>query len=165
MSQEQTDTGTGIKVYTEKSEGIVSNLVRAPRILLLLLAAWTLLGVVVQMFSASPLFLDNHDQEMDGALGGFAFTWPGIALAAVYIYCAREPDRYPKVFWLALIQMGTAVVAQLYHWLATDDFSFESIIVPLAGSAAAFALVFLYVAQDRDALLAAEATGTNPEKR
>jgi hypothetical protein len=154
VSQQGTDTGTGVKVYEQKSEGVIHHLSRAPRILLGLLAAWTLLGVLTTAITASPLFMDNQGREIDGALAGMAFMWPGVALAAVYIYCAREPDRFPKVFWLAAGQQIVAIIAVLYHWLISEDFTGESAIVPLAGSGALLALTLAFISQDRDALAA-----------
>jgi hypothetical protein len=134
-------------------------LAHRPRLLLLILAGWSILSVMAETFTSSGLFLENHlavpgqgtlELELDGALGGFALGWQGIPLAALYIYCFRDPPKYRPVFFLALIHMGTLAASQLYHWLVTSDFTFESIIVPLAGSAALAALVFLHLFQPRD---------------
>lgn len=164
MSQQPIDTGSGVKVYEEKSEGIVHHLSRAPRILLVLLAVWTILGVITTAITESPIFIDNGGNEIDGALAGMAFMWPGVALATVYLYCAREPDRYPKVFWVAAIQQIVAIVALLYHWIISSDFTAESMIIPMAGSGALLALCMAFIAQDRDSL-AAEKAAANPPKK
>ncbi len=128
-------------------------LAQRPRLMLLLLAAWSILGVLAETFTSSALFLESHspfELELDGALGGFALGWQGIPLAAIYIYAFRNPSRHRAVFFLALIHMGTLAASQVYHWLVTSDFTFESVIVPLAGSAALAALVFVHLFQPRD---------------
>jgi hypothetical protein len=51
---------------------------------------------------------------------------------------------------LALIHMISLSASQLYHWLVTSDYTFESIVVPLAGSLALAALVFLHMFQPRE---------------
>ncbi|HUF53409.1 MAG TPA: hypothetical protein VMR52_06520 [Dehalococcoidia bacterium] len=132
---------------------------QTPRILLLLLAAWSILGVLAETFTSSGIFLENHHKidgenlelELDGALGGFALGWEGIPLAALYIYCFRNPDRYNAVFVLALIHMAALFFSQLYHWLGTSDFSFESVAVPMIGSAVLGAACFLHMFQEREA--------------
>jgi hypothetical protein len=118
----------------------------------------------VRAFTASPIFMDNGGREIDGAMAGMAFTWPGVALAAVYVYCAREPDRFPKVFWLAAIQQTVAIIAVLYHWVISEDFTGESAIIPLAGSGALLALVLAFISQDREALAADKAAATAAKK-
>jgi hypothetical protein len=129
-----------------------------PRLMLLMLAAWSILSVMAETFTSSGLFLENHlevdggnlELELDGALGGFALGWQGVPLAALYIYCFRDPPRYRAVFVLALIHMGALAASTLYHWLVTEDFTFESIVVPLAGSLALGALCFLHLFQPRE---------------
>jgi hypothetical protein len=140
--------GTTRVIYTGDEPNPILHFLQRPRIMLLLLAGWSLLGLVTQVFTSSSLFFDNHDHEIDGALGGFALGWEGIPLAAVYIYCLRDPLKHKAVFVLALIQMASLAASQLYH-LGTGDFSFESIIVPLAGSAGLGALVFLHLFHPR----------------
>lgn len=106
---------------------------KKPRILLLLLVAWSLLAIVTQVFVNSGLFLDIHDIELDGAMGGFALSFQAAPLALLYLYCWRDPEHYRSVFWLALIQQIAIGAGVLYQW-AIGTFSFESIIIPLAGS-------------------------------
>lgn len=123
--------------------------VRQPRILLILLAAWDILGAVTEFFTSSGLFVDLHNIELDGALGGRAFGWEAIPLAVLYLYCSRDPDAYHRVFWLALIEQAAAIVANGYHWGA-GDFSLESIIIPMAGAGALGLLVFLHLFQPKE---------------
>ncbi len=123
---------------------------RQPRIMLVLLAAWDVVGALTEFFTNSGLFVDLHDGELDGILGGRALSWEAIPLAVLYLYCARNPDRYQRVFWLALIEQAAAVVANIYHWGA-GDFSFESVGVPIIVSAGLGVLVFLHLFQPKAA--------------
>jgi hypothetical protein len=156
MSDESRPTETW--VTREEGPNAFVTLAQRPRLMLLLLAAWSLLGVLAETFTSSGLFLENHLQnddgnielELDGALGGFALGWEGIPLAALYIYCFRDPSRHRPVFILALIHMSALSVSQLYHWIGTSDFSFESIAVPLIGSVTLGALVFIHLFQPRE---------------
>lgn len=142
----------------DEGRGAVTTLAQMPRVLLLMLAGWSLLGVLTETFTSSPLFLENHHKvdgenlelELDGALGGFALGWEGIPLAALYIYCFRNPHRYNAVFVLAIIHMAALSASQLYHWIGTSDFSFESIVIPLVGSAFLGLLCFVHMFQPRD---------------
>jgi hypothetical protein len=113
-----------------------------------LLAAWAIVGVLTEFFTANNIFFDNHDREIDGALAGRALAWQGIALAALYVYCARNPDRYRSVFWVALIEQAAAIAANLYH-LGNDDYSAESIIIPVAVAVGLAVLVLLHLFQPR----------------
>lgn len=131
-------------IYTGDQPNPILHFLQRPRIMLLLLAAWSILSVLAQVFTASNIFLDAHGIELDGALGGFAFGFEGIPLAAVYIYAIRSPTQHKPVFLLALIHMAAMAASQVYH-LGTGDFSFESVAVPLFGSAALGALVFLHI--------------------
>lgn len=131
-------------IYTGDQPNPILTFFQRPRIMLLLLAAWSVLSVLAQVFTASNIFLDAHDIELDGALGGFALSWEGIPLAAVYIYAFRSPMQHRPVFLLALIHMAAMAASQVYH-LGTGDFSFESVAIPLFGSAVLGALVFLHL--------------------
>ncbi|MEK7248652.1 MAG: hypothetical protein AAB092_09305 [Chloroflexota bacterium] len=144
-NEPNTESGGGTRViFTGEQRNPLLSFLQRPRIMLLLLAVWSILGVLPQVFTESAIFFDNKGREIDGALGGFALGWEGVPLAAVYIYAFRNPDRHRPVFWLALIHMAAMAASQLYH-LGTGDFSFESIIVPLAGSGGLSALVFLHL--------------------
>ena len=145
-------TATGVEPAGRGGNAFIT-LAQRPRLMLLLLAGWSILSVMAQTFTSSSLFLENHsafDLELDGALGGLALGWQGIPLAALYIYCFFDPPRFRPVFFVALIHMGTLAASQPYHWLITSDYTFESIILPLAGSAALAALVFVHLFQPRE---------------
>jgi hypothetical protein len=115
-----------------------------------LLAVWAVIGVLTEAFTNSGLFLDNHNAEIDGAIAGRALSWQGIPLAVLYVYCARDPVRFQRIFWLALIEQAAAVASVLYHWVGTKDYTGESIIIPLAGSGALATLVFIHLFQPRE---------------
>lgn len=123
---------------------------KRPRILLALLAAWSVLAVGTQIFVNSGLFLDVHDVELDGAMGGFALSFQAVPLALLYLYCWRDPQHYRSVFWLAIIQQAAIGTSVVYQW-AIDTFSFESIIIPLAGSIILGVFSFLQLFQPRAA--------------
>ena len=122
---------------------------RQPRVVLILLAAWDIIGALTELFTSSGLFIDLKGRELDGALGGRALGWEAIPLAVLYLYCARDPVRYHRVFWLALVEQGVAILANVYH-LAAGDFSLESVIIPIAGAGALGLLVFLHLFEPKE---------------
>jgi hypothetical protein len=132
----------------ETRDSFVTRIARQPRIVLLLLTGWSVLAAVTQLFVNSGLFIDIRDIEIDGALGGFAFTLNSIPLAVLYLYCARNPDQFRHVFWLAFIHQTVVVIAVLYHWVL-GTFSVESIIAPVAGSGLLALLSFLQIFEPR----------------
>jgi hypothetical protein len=136
------------------SDNALLQFVQQPRILLTLLAGWEILGFLTEFFTSNAFFLENHNSgqlALDGVLAGRALGWESIPLAVLYIYCARNPGRYPRVFWLAMIEQGAAIAAHLYHWLITEDFSFESVAIPMAVAAGLGTLSFLNIFQPREA--------------
>ena len=73
------------------------NFVQQPRILLMLLAGWAIVGFLTELFTSNALFLENHgtgELALDGVLAGRALGWEGIPLAVLYLYCARDPQRF-----------------------------------------------------------------------
>lgn len=124
--------------------------VRRPRITLYLLAAWSLLAGITQLFVNSGLFLDIHDAELDGALGGFALSFNAIPLGLLYLYCSRDPVRYYHVFWLSLVHQAAMAGGNLYH-LVLGTFSAESVLVPVVGAIGLAALSFAQVFEPRPA--------------
>jgi hypothetical protein len=123
---------------------------RQPRVVLILLAAWAIIGALTEFFTSSGLFVNLHGRELDGALGGRALSWEAIPLAVLYLYCSRDPARYQRVFWLALIEQAAAIVANVYH-LGAGDFSLESVFIPIVVAAALGVLVFLHLFQPKEA--------------
>ena len=122
---------------------------RQPRVLLILLAVWAIIGALTEFFTSSGLFVDLDDRDLDGALGGRALSWEAIPLAVLYLYSSRDPVRYQRVFWLALVEQGVAILANVYH-LAAGDFSIDSVVIPIAGAAALGGLVFLHLFQPKE---------------
>ena len=122
---------------------------RQPRVLLILLAVWAIIGALTEFFTSSGLFVDLRNHELDGALGGRALSWEAIPLAVLYLFSARDPVRYQRVFWLALIEQAAAIAANLYHWGA-GDFSLESVTIPIVVAGALGLLVFLHLFQPRE---------------
>lgn len=119
-----------------------------PRVMLVLLAAWAIVGAATEFFTSSGLFIDLHGRELDGALGGRAFGWEAVPLAALYVYALRNPERFRGVFWIALIEQSAAIVSNLYHWGA-GDFTFESVFIPVAVAAGLTVLVVLHLFGER----------------
>jgi hypothetical protein len=112
--------------------------------MLLVLAAWSLLAGVTQLFVNSSVFLDIHDMELDGALGGLALSFNAIPLALLYLFCSRDPARYYQIFWLSLVHQGAMAAGNLYQ-LAIGTFSAESVLIPVLGAAFLAVLSFLQV--------------------
>jgi hypothetical protein len=109
--------------------GTLLRTLQRPRVVLLLLATWAILGALTEIFSDS-LILELNG-EADGILAGRALGGEAIALAVVYSYAARDPERYRFVLWVALVEQTAAIVLNFYHWGA-DDFGLESIVLPIA---------------------------------
>ena len=99
--------------------------------------------------------MDLHCQELDGALGGRSLSWEAIPLAVLYLYCSRDPVRYQRVFWLALIEQAAAIFANIYH-LGAGDFSLESVFIPIAVAGGLAVLVFLHLFQPKEPEAASE---------
>lgn len=133
-----------------KIPGTFFGILRHPRMMLFVLAGWSLLAGVTQLFVNSSIFLDIHDVELDGALGGFALSFNAIPLALVYLYCSRDPMRYYHVFWLSLVHQTAMAIGNLYH-LALGTFTLESIAIPLAGATVLAVLSFLQVFEPKAA--------------
>ena len=134
----------------QKSSGDngILQFVQQPRIVLILLAAWEIVGVLVELFASSGFSLDIEG-GLDGVLAGRLLTWQSVPLAVLYLYCARDPVRYQRIFWLALIEQVAAVAANLYH-VITDQLEIEAIFIPVAVSASLGLLAFLNLFQRRE---------------
>src|SRR3989337_2536958 len=112
-------------------ENAFLRVVQQPRILLVLLASWEVVGALVEFLASSGVSLDvtgGLGGGVDGLLAVRLLSWQSIPLAVLYLYCARDPKRYHRIFWLALIEQGAAIAANLYHWGA-NHLEFEAIFV------------------------------------
>jgi len=127
-------------------------IIRQPRVMLILLGAWNIVGAVSEL-------LVDVDGKIRGPTGGLALSWESIPLAVLYLYCARDPERYQRVFWLALVQQAAAIVANIAH-RAADDMTTGAIIAPVAVAAGLGVLVFLHLFQPKPAPTGLPTSGT-----
>ena len=135
------------------------NLGRRLRLILLLMAAWDLLGFVVQLYADS--FAFHIDGELEGALAARALSGALIVPALVYLYALRNPLRHRAVLWLAVIEQLVAICTAVFH-LAADDFGLRSMILPLAVAVAFLILVLLNFPRGEDEDAVAEGAGSDP---
>ncbi len=135
------------QILTVRPQALLRTLQR-PRILLLLLAAWAILGALTEIFSDS--FLLELKREADGVLAGRALGGEAIALATLYLWAARDPGSYRFVLWVALVEQAAAITLDFYHWGA-DDVGLESIILPIAVAAGFLFLLVPNLVQPREA--------------
>ena len=126
---------------------VLLHTLRRPRSLLMLLAAWAILGALTEIFSDS--FLLELKGEADGILAGRALGGEAIALAALYLYAARDPGRYRFVFWVALVEQVAAIPLHFYHWGA-HDVGLKGIILPVAVAAGFLFLLIPNLLQPRE---------------
>jgi len=124
---------------------------KRPRFVLMLLTAWSLLALGSQILVNSDVFQDIHGTELDGALGGLAFSFNAAPLALVYFYCIRDPSRYHQVFILSLTQQAGMVVGNVYE-LAIGTFSVESVLLPIVGAIFLAVLSFIQIFEPRSRL-------------
>ncbi len=126
------------EAQTTPGENPILHVLRRPRIMLILLGLWNILIVIGE------IFIDLGGGKIQGPIGGANLTWQAVPLTVLYLYCLRDPIRYSRVFWLALIQMASAIAANFYH-LGAGDVKFEAIIIPVTVSAGLGILVFLHI--------------------
>ena len=116
-----------------------------PRVLLILLAAWEIVAVWWSCLRPEDSRWTSAAASM-ASWRGRLLSWQSIPLAVLYLYCARDPERFQGIFWLALIEQGAAIAANLYH-LAADHLEFEAIFIPVVVSASLGLLAFVNVFQ------------------
>ncbi len=124
---------------TVAGENPLLRTIRGPRATLILLGAWSAVAAVLSLFV---------DAKIRGPSGGLALTWQWIPFAVLYLYCARDPERYRRVFWLALVQQASAIVGNVYHWGA-GDLTLGSIVISVAVAAGLTVLVFMNLFEHR----------------
>jgi hypothetical protein len=130
---------TGEIQPTAPQAGILDTL-RQPRIVLILLAIWAILGIVAQLLSSSFLF-DMEGHEDSGIFAGRALSASMIVPAIVYLWAARDPKRHRQVFWLALIEQVALVLSCFYH-RGAGDITWAGAIVPAVISGGLIFLIF-----------------------
>ncbi len=138
----------------------ILDMLRRPRNVLVLLAVWDIVGIVAQVLSGSFLF-DMEGAEASGIFAGRAFSASMIVPAIVYLYAARDPMRYRRVFWLALIEQVAVILSCFYH-RGAGDITWAGTIIPAAISGGLIVLVFLTMFQPREAAPLPEAPPTAP---
>ncbi len=138
---------TGEVQPTAPQAGILQTL-RQPRVVLILLAIWDIVGVVAQVLSDSFLF-DMEGAEASGILAGRAFSASMIVPAIIYLWAARDPKRYRQVFWLALVEQAVIVLSCFYH-RGAGDITWAGTIIPAAISAGLIFLVFFNLFRPRE---------------
>jgi hypothetical protein len=131
---------------TAPQAGILQTL-RQPRIVLILLAVWDIVGLIAQLLSGSFLF-DMEGHEASGILGGRVFSASMIVPAILYIYAARDPKRYRQVFWLALVEQVVLMLSCFYH-RGAGDITWAGTIIPAVISGGLIFLVFFNLFQPR----------------
>ncbi len=109
------------------------------RIILLLMAAWDIIGAVVQLMFDTSLF--SMRAQPVGILAGRGFSGALFVTAALYLIAARNPARYRNVLWLGVLEQLVAVCVGIFHG-ARQDLKWGGEIVPV-GVAIAFLVLLL----------------------
>jgi hypothetical protein len=138
-------------------------MLRQPRVMLVLLAIWDILGVLAQLMSASFLF-DMKGAEASGIFGGRVFSASAIVPAIVYIWALRDPQQHRRVFWLALIEQVVVVLSSFYH-RGAGDITWAGAIIPSIISGALIFLIFPNLFQPRPSSLPQPVGGAPPSSR
>ena len=141
-------TSTG-EVQPAQPSPSVLEVLRQPRVMLVLLAIWDILGVITQLLSASFLF-DMEGAEASGIFGGRAFSASALIPAIVYLWSLRDPQQHRRVFWLALIEQVALILSAFYH-RGAGDITWAGAIVPSIISGALIFLIFPNLFQPRAA--------------
>ena len=128
----------------------VLDMLRQPRVMLVLLAIWDILGVLAQLMSDS--FLFDMKAEASGVFGGRAFSASALIPAIVYLWALRDPQQHRRVFWLGLIEQVALVLSSFYH-RGAGDVSWAGAIIPSIISGALIFLIFPNLFQPRAAPL------------
>ena len=127
-------------VQPAKREPSVLDALRQPRVMLVLLAAWDIVGVLAQLLSESFLF-DMEGLEASGILGGRVFSASSLIPAIVYLWALRDPQQHRRVFWLGLIEQVTLILSSFYH-RGAGDITWAGTVIPAIISGALIFLIF-----------------------
>ena len=144
MSDEDETPDTTQEKLTRPASGVISA-ESAQRLVLVLLALWTLLSGLALTF-----FQDASDATIGGGLkggqGAAAQRLLGVhllVLAPVYGLIAWEPKRFRLLLWVPYAAQGGVVLATLYD-IITGDRKFIDGALPLI-VAATFFVLLMYV--------------------
>ena len=132
---------------------------RQPRVMLVLLAIWDIVGVLAQLLSDSLLF--DMKREASGVLGGRAFSASALIPAIVYLWALRDPQQHRRVFWLGLIEQVALILSSFYH-KGAGDIGWEGVIIPSIISGALIFLIFPNLFQPKEAPQPQPAGGPTP---
>jgi hypothetical protein len=133
---------------------------RQPRIVLILLATWDIVGIIAQVLAGSFLF-DMEGHEASGIFAGRVFSASMIVPAIIYLWAARDPKRHRQVFWLALVEQVVVVLSCFYH-RGAGDITWAGTIVPAVISGGLIFLVFFNLFQPREAVSSSGLPPTYP---
>ena len=128
------------EVQPAKREPSVLDVLRQPRVMLVLLAAWDIVGVLAQLLSESFLF-DMEGLEASGIFGGRVFSASSLIPAIVYLWALRDPQQHRRVFWLGLIEQVTLILSSFYH-RGAGDITWAGTVIPAIISGALIFLIF-----------------------
>jgi hypothetical protein len=148
------------EVRPAQEQPSVLDMLRQPRVMLVLLATWDILGVVAQLLSASFLF-DMKGAEASGIFGGRAFSASALIPAIVYLWALRDPQQHRRVFWLGLIEQVALILSSFYH-RGAGDVSWAGAIIPSIISGALIFLIFPNLFQQRPSPAPQSASGPPP---
>ena len=150
------------EVRPAQEQPSVLDMLRQPRVMLVLLATWDIVGVLAQLLSDS--FLFDMKAEASGVFGGRAFSASALIPAIVYLWALRDPQQHRRVFWLGLIEQVALVLSSFYH-RGAGDVSWAGAIIPSIISGALIFLIFPNLFQPRAAPLPQPVGGAPPSSR
>jgi hypothetical protein len=117
------------------------------QLILILLAAWDLLGFLLELTNTRLLRIGN----IDGALGARSVSGTMAVLAIAYLYAARNPIRHRFVLWLATLEQFVALFACTFHW-ARSDVGFGEVAIPVVAAAAFLVALLTNLPRQTDAV-------------
>ncbi len=117
------------------------------QLVLIALAAWNLIGFLLQLTNARLIEIDG----IDGLLGARAVGGAAAVLAIAYIYAARNPVRYRFVLWLASLEQFVALFATTFHW-ARGDLTFGESVIPMIVSVVFLILLMINLPRQTDTI-------------
>ena len=150
------------EVRPAQEQPSVLDMLRQPRVMLVLLATWDIVGVLAQLLSDS--FLFDMKAEASGVFGGRAFSASALIPAIVYLWALRDPQHHRRVFWLGLIEQVALVLSSFYH-RGAGDVSWAGAIIPSIISGALIFLIFPNLFQPRPSSLPQPVGGAPPSPR
>lgn len=131
------------------------------RLIFLLMAAWDLLGGIVQLVFHSFLFKLDGDAQASGILAGRAFGGALFVTAALYVIAAQNPTRHRFILWLGVVEQLTAICAGVFHG-ARGDIGWGGVVLPIAAAMAFLILLLLNYPRGLPEEAVAESEGEVP---